>query len=195
MLSKIGFLLWMQVALAGSLLSFAATAGAQTDMFIYPAKGQNQEQQDKDRYECHSWAVKQTGFDPSMPQAPSSQPSQQNRPSQPHILQGAGRGAALGAVGGAITGDAGKGAAAGAAMGGVVKECDKLTCKLIPRPPLAPGDRPTCARCPHACKVAVIRSIEMAKAACRGDFLFARLAGANGCQNRDGKNERDKVGQ
>jgi len=120
MLSKIGFLLWMQVALAGALLSFAATAGAQTDMFIYPAKGQNQEQQDKDRYECHSWAVKQTGFDPSMPQAPSSQPSQQNRPSQPHILQGAGRGAALGAVGGAITGDAGKGAAAGAAMGGVV---------------------------------------------------------------------------
>jgi hypothetical protein len=119
MLSKIGFL-GMQVALAGSLLSFVATAGAQTDMFIYPAKNQSQEQQDKDRYECHSWAVKQTGFDPSMPQAANSQPSQQNRPSQPYILQGAGRGAALGAVGGAITGDAGKGAAAGAAMGGIV---------------------------------------------------------------------------
>ncbi|MGH7986795.1 MAG: glycine zipper family protein [Candidatus Binataceae bacterium] len=36
------------------------------------------------------------------------------------MLQGAGRGAALGAVGEAITGSAGKGAAAGAAMGGMV---------------------------------------------------------------------------
>jgi Glycine-zipper domain len=97
-----------------------ATAYAQTDIFIYPAKGQNQAQQDKDRYECHSWAVQQTGFDPSRPQIPNSQPPQQSQPTQPHILKGAGRGAALGAVGGAITGDAGKGAAAGAAMGGIV---------------------------------------------------------------------------
>ncbi len=94
---------------------------AQTDMFIYPAKGQNQAQQEKDRYECHSWAVQQTGFDPSRPQSASSQPAGQ-RPSSspPPVIQGAARGAALGAVGGAITGDAGKGAAAGAAMGGVV---------------------------------------------------------------------------
>jgi hypothetical protein len=89
-------------------------------MFIYPGKGQNQQQQDKDRYECHSWAVQQTGFDPSKPQAANSQPYQQSQPSQPHVLKGAGRGAALGAVGGAITGNAGKGAAAGAAMGGIV---------------------------------------------------------------------------
>jgi len=97
-------------------------AGAQSnDMFIYPAKGQTQTQQDKDRYECHSWAVQQTGFDPSNPNSTmTSQPSQQYRPSQPHILKGAARGTALGAVGGAIAGDAGKGAAAGAAMGGVV---------------------------------------------------------------------------
>ena len=95
-------------------------AGAQTDMFIYPAKGQNQAQQDKDRYECHSWAVQQTGFDPSKSQNTNSQPSQQRQTSSAPVLQGAGRGAALGAVGGAITGNAGKGAAAGAAMGGVV---------------------------------------------------------------------------
>ncbi len=96
-------------------------ARAQTDMFIYPAKGQNQAQQDKDRYECHSWAVQQTGFDPSKPQSANSQSASQ-RPSSspPPVLQGAARGAALGAVGGAITGNAGKGAAAGAAMGGVV---------------------------------------------------------------------------
>ena len=96
------------------------TVRAQTDMFIYPSKGQNQAQQDKDRYECHSWAVQQTGFDPSKPQVAASSSSQQYQPSKPHVLQGAGRGAALGAVGGAITGNAGKGAAAGAAMGGMV---------------------------------------------------------------------------
>jgi hypothetical protein len=91
------------------------------DIYAYPAKGQSQAQQDRDRYECHSWAVKQTGFDPSRAQAsaPSPPPSNQPLPPQGHIVRGAGRGAALGAVGGAITGDAGKGAAAGAAMGGL----------------------------------------------------------------------------
>jgi hypothetical protein len=35
------------------------------EVYIYPSKGQSSEQQDKDRYECHRWAVQQTGFDPS----------------------------------------------------------------------------------------------------------------------------------
>jgi hypothetical protein len=103
----------------------AATVLAQNGgLYVYPAKGQSQGQQQKDRYECHSWAVQQTGVDPSrsetMAAPPSSSSSQQYQPSKPHVLQGAGRGAALGAVGGAIAGDAGKGAAAGAAMGGGV---------------------------------------------------------------------------
>ena len=103
------------------LLFFASSVGAQdSDIFIYPTKNQSQVQQDKDRYECHSWAVKQTGFDPSRPQTTNpSNATAQYQPSQPHVLKGAGRGAALGAVGGAITGNAGKGAAAGAAMGGL----------------------------------------------------------------------------
>jgi hypothetical protein len=37
------------------------------DLFIYPRHGQSDEQQAKDRYECHRWAVDQTGFDPSEP--------------------------------------------------------------------------------------------------------------------------------
>ena len=37
------------------------------DVYIYPTKGQGQQQQSKDRYECHTWAVQQTGFDPSRP--------------------------------------------------------------------------------------------------------------------------------
>lgn len=100
----------------------AAPAQAQNgDLYVYPAKGQSQEKQDKDRYECHSWAVKQTGVDPSRPPstAPNSAAGQPYQPSQPHMVKGAARGAALGAVGGAITGSAGKGAAAGAAMGGL----------------------------------------------------------------------------
>jgi hypothetical protein len=119
-LSKLSLNLGLLFAPAFFLLCCCGLAAAQTDMFIYPAKGQSQAQQDKDRYECHSWAVQQTGFDPSRPQASNAQAPQQYQPSQPHVLKGAGRGAALGAVGGAITGDAGKGAAAGAAMGGIV---------------------------------------------------------------------------
>ena len=107
------------VALPVLLLTGSSRA---QDIYAYPAKGQSQTQQDRDRYECHSWAVKQTGFDPSRAQAGASDThvvSNQPPPPQGHVVRGAGRGAALGAVGGAIAGNAGTGAAAGAAMGGL----------------------------------------------------------------------------
>jgi YMGG-like Gly-zipper len=99
----------------------SVAAAAQSQLYVYPLKQQSSEQQDRDRYECHRWAVQQTGFDPSKayPTNPNSLDPQPYRPSQPHVVKGAARGAALGAVGGAITGNAGKGAAAGAAMGGL----------------------------------------------------------------------------
>lgn len=34
------------------------------DLIIYPAKGQSQEQMEKDKYECYKWAKQQTGVDP-----------------------------------------------------------------------------------------------------------------------------------
>jgi hypothetical protein len=104
-----------------ALLSTSAVEAQNSQLYVYPLKQQSQQQQDKDRYECHSWAVQQTGFDPSQayPSNPNQFDPQPYRPSQPHVVRGAGRGAALGAVGGAITGNAGKGAAAGAAMGGL----------------------------------------------------------------------------
>ena len=34
---------------------------AYAELMIYPAKGQTAEQQQKDEYECHQWAVEQTG--------------------------------------------------------------------------------------------------------------------------------------
>lgn len=38
---------------------------ASYEVIAYPARGQNADLQARDRYECHSWAVGQSGFDPS----------------------------------------------------------------------------------------------------------------------------------
>ena len=38
---------------------------AENKMFIYPRKGQSEKQQADDRYECHTWAVGQTNYDPT----------------------------------------------------------------------------------------------------------------------------------
>jgi hypothetical protein len=37
----------------------------ESKMFIYPRKGQSEKQQANDRYECHTWAVGQTNYDPT----------------------------------------------------------------------------------------------------------------------------------
>jgi hypothetical protein len=39
--------------------------GPSGELFIYPKNGQSPDQQARDRYECHSWASSQTGFDPT----------------------------------------------------------------------------------------------------------------------------------
>ncbi len=80
--------------------------------YVYPAKGQSPQQQQKDQGECSGWAMQQSGANPAAmppPQGPQGQ-----------VVRGAGRGAAVGAVGGAIGGNAGKGAAIGAATGALV---------------------------------------------------------------------------
>jgi hypothetical protein len=45
----------------------AANTGYATsaDLIAYPKNGQSQDQQGKDKFECHHWAAQQTGFDPS----------------------------------------------------------------------------------------------------------------------------------
>jgi hypothetical protein len=37
------------------------------DVFVYPQSGQSAEQQANDKYQCHQWALGQTGFDPTQP--------------------------------------------------------------------------------------------------------------------------------
>jgi hypothetical protein len=41
-----------------------------TKVYFYPAQGQTEAQQDRDRYDCYVWSVDQTGFDPSRSIAP-----------------------------------------------------------------------------------------------------------------------------
>ena len=52
---------------AGAGAAAAAGAALGDNLFIYPKNGQSADQQSRDRYECHSWASAQTGFDPSAP--------------------------------------------------------------------------------------------------------------------------------
>ncbi|WP_434456657.1 hypothetical protein JQR85_14470 [Stutzerimonas urumqiensis] len=40
------------------------------EVIAYPAQGQSAEQQGRDRYECHGWAVGQSGFDPAVATRP-----------------------------------------------------------------------------------------------------------------------------
>jgi len=97
----------------------AATAlfvgSVQAQQVVYPAKGQSPDQQKKDEYECHQWAVKQSGFDPTKPPAPAAAapaPATTATGTTPGAgVRGAARGAVVGEV---VGGDAGAGAAAGA---------------------------------------------------------------------------------
>jgi len=41
-----------------------AGSGQGDDLYIYPAKGQSEQQQADDRYECHKWAADQSNYDP-----------------------------------------------------------------------------------------------------------------------------------
>ena len=43
----------------------SAPVGGGYDVVAYPMYGQGQEQQEQDRYQCHRWAVSQSGFDPA----------------------------------------------------------------------------------------------------------------------------------
>jgi hypothetical protein len=103
----------------GALLAASAvtSSGVRAQgVYIYPNNGQNREQQDRDRYECHNWSVSQTGFDPTRPPPPSAgAPPPTSSPGR-----GALGGAAVGAIGGAIGGNAGAGAAIGAGAGALV---------------------------------------------------------------------------
>lgn len=95
-----------------------------TQVYFYPKAGQTAEQQSRDHYDCYTWAVKQTGFDPGQSAIPTEQRVRVvPMPPPGHdaatlAVAGAVLGALIGgprhAVGGALIGASG-GAIAGAA--------------------------------------------------------------------------------
>src|ERR1700727_2177165 len=101
--------------------TYAVPAPPPQKVFVYPANGQSAEQTDRDRYECHVWAVQQTGVDPSRSDA---------NPYARVIVQPAnppGTGTAVGAISGAILGsiiagprNAGAGLVLGGATGAII---------------------------------------------------------------------------
>ena len=105
-----------------SVIAGGAFAGsAQAQQFVYPKNNQTPEQQKKDEFDCHTWAVQQSGYDPiaASQTAPAQAPTGDAKAEKGSAVRGAAKGAAAGAVVGAVAGDAGKGAAVGAAAGGV----------------------------------------------------------------------------
>ena len=98
------------IGLGMLMCAAGAFAQAPPKVFVYPNKGQSQDQQDLDTAQCQRWASQQ---------APPSQAPTGAGTHGRGVAGGAAKGAAVGAAGGAIGGNAGKGAAIGATVGGV----------------------------------------------------------------------------
>ncbi len=107
------------IAIVIIAIAFSVEISAQSgiagplNMYVFPAKGQDQDTQDKDEYDCYKWAVEQSGIDPINPPDVQADPNAGTGA----VIGTSARGAAAGAAVGAITGSAGKGAAIGATLG------------------------------------------------------------------------------
>ena len=100
------------------LFTFTGLSSAQ-ELFVFPSQGQSQEQTNRDKLECQSWATQQTGFDPMRtPTATSPPPTQGAK--QGGVVRGGARGAIIGTTAGAISGNTGRGAAIGASTGALM---------------------------------------------------------------------------
>src|ERR1700723_824166 len=90
-------------------------------VYVYPANGQSPEQTERDRYECHVWAVQQTGVDPSRADASAYERVivQPATPPGSNAVGGAVAGAIIGSI---IAGprNAGAGLVLGGATGAIV---------------------------------------------------------------------------
>jgi hypothetical protein len=91
------------------------------EIYFYPTKGQTRQQQERDRYECYLWAVKQSGFDPAQSQLAPHQRVEVVPANPP------GSDVAAGAVSGAVVGsilsgrhDRGQGMVFGAITGALL---------------------------------------------------------------------------
>jgi hypothetical protein len=102
----------IRVVIASMACACLAAPATMAQQIVYPAKGQNKQQQQKDESECAQWATQQTNYNPSNP-PPATASGKPQTATGTDVGAGA-RGAARGAVVGGMMGDAGAGAAAGA---------------------------------------------------------------------------------
>jgi hypothetical protein len=108
-------------------------------VYFYPERGQSEVQQDRDRYECYNWSVRQTGFDPGRRALPPEQRAAMvpARASGASAVAGAVVGAVIGAsiahdgheAGGAIVG-----AVAGGVLGSAAEAADAQRISRETRP-------------------------------------------------------------
>lgn len=114
--------MWSSKLLPAAAVSVLAVSGAQaaidlSALVVVPERGQSADQTRRDRYECHNWAVDQTGVVPANAPEPSDVPGDRVE----RVVSGAGIGAM---IGGLIRGVGRKnpsnGVLAGAAIGAAV---------------------------------------------------------------------------
>ncbi len=115
------------VAAAAAVATAGVAAEDLTALRVEGQHGQSADQARRDRYECHNWAVEQTGQTPSAAPANSEEPSDAKREKRAERVDRAIVGAALGSVLGGLahTGrhhhrDAGDAVLTGAAVGAAV---------------------------------------------------------------------------
>lgn len=105
------------LALAPYLLALPTWA---QDIYVYPARGQSDSQLAQERFECHRWAVQQSGFDPTQ-LAQTAEPRTIRVPVATNAAAGAtGKGTLAGAMAGAVIGAHDSSAGQGAVIGAVV---------------------------------------------------------------------------
>ncbi len=114
---------WTTRGSAVVLAVTALSASATDRLYVYPNDNQSESLMANDRYQCHRWAVAETGFNPLdnqpvSPRGPIRVPVA-NNPSEGATGKGILTGAVVGAVIGATDHHAGKGAAIGAAIGAI----------------------------------------------------------------------------
>jgi hypothetical protein len=94
---------------------------AEQTLYFYPSQQQGEAQQDRDRYECYRWAVRETGIDPGMrPLRQTAAPAAASVQRDPGATVG---GAVAGAaVGGIVSSprNVGTGLVLGAVIGGLL---------------------------------------------------------------------------
>jgi hypothetical protein len=109
-----------RVVIVASIVGLVCGARiAAAEPVAYPTKGQSFDKQNRDEYECHAIAQKETGVDPVAVAEQATAASKSDSGGKSGAGSAAG-GAAMGAMRGAAEGDAGAGALHGAGMGRLI---------------------------------------------------------------------------